>query len=195
MQQPNYLQVTNGLRAALSLAEVPSNADAIGVFRDKIASVLGEFEHANATTDRAYLEWRRCVGNELQHFRKIRLELVDLAARCDEHGLDGVPRRQIVYTEREHVFAIARLVADFLLASGSQWAWTAPARESLNAMCDAARDAQRESDTTLGRYRVAVSARVKAYGAAVALLRELVRDASSARYGATFDTVRECAGA
>lgn len=195
MQQPNYLQVTNGLSAALSLASQPANSDAIGIFREKIAAVLAEFEHANTATDRSYLHWRWCVGNELQHFRGIRLALGDLAARCDEHGIDGFPRRQIVYTEREHVFAVADSMVEFLRDRGADWSWTLAGREQLHAMCEAARGAQKESDVSLARYRVAVGARVKAYGDSVALLRELVRDASSARYGDAFETVRQCAGA
>lgn len=193
MQPPNFLQVTNGLRAALTIASGPSAGPMVG-YRDRIADVSEAFARATEATDRSYTQWRRHVGEELRQLRRVRVELERTAELCLEHGLDDVPRHPIVYTERDHLLGLAAKVSAYLGAHASEWAWVSGTAERLGQLCAESTAATRTSAVSLANYQVAVQSRVAAYGAGVALLRELVRDAASVRHGAEFDAVRECAG-
>lgn len=179
MNPPNFVQVSTALGAAVVACEQRPATSSSRIYLGRLSTVRDTFADATRQTDANYTEWRRAVGRELLQFRKIRVELDRIAELADEHGYDDVPRRRIVYTERDALLGLVDEVVGFLDAHQTEWDWLVPAAKRLRELVSEAKAAKLESEKLFTVYTIAVKERVAAYTAAVSLLREFARDARS----------------
>lgn len=179
MQHPNFLQVSNGLRDARALCVRPGTSALVRAYEDRLAETTSIFETATLETDREYRQWRLVIASELVALKHVRVALEHARHLADEHGYDDVPARQLVYTERADMLDLVDLTVRWLRGIAGEWPWAGAAIEELERRVEECKAATASADAALARYRVAAKARVAAYGAGVAMLREFVRDASN----------------
>lgn len=179
MNPPNFVQVTDALMASVAACEQKASTSSARIYGGRLAQMADTFAEATRSTDLSYSIWRKAVGQELLHFRRIRVELDRVAALADEYGYDDLPRRRIVYTEREALLALVEEVLSFLDSRGTEWDWVVGQGKRLRELVAESAAARGEADRLYRVYTVSVKERVAAYGAAVALLKEFARDARS----------------
>jgi hypothetical protein len=177
MNPPNFVQVTDALLAAVAACEQKPSSSSARIYGQRLTQMRDVFGAATRATDLSYSVWRKSVGQELLRFRRIRVELDRVAALADEHGYDDLPRRRIVYTEREALLTLVDEVLAFLDARGTEWDWIVGQGKALRDLVADSAAVRAEADRLYRVYTVSVKERVAAYSAAVALLREFSRDA------------------
>ncbi|MFT4705456.1 MAG: hypothetical protein ACI81R_003167 [Bradymonadia bacterium] len=177
MTQPNFLQVQNALSACVTFVDANASLTSSPYYLPKIHAMADRFEAATRDTDRVYSEWRVQRGQRMRHYRNMRLTYDKVLALADEHALDTVPNRRIIYTEEAALDALIGETVTWLTSQGEEWAWTAEYATTLTEMQSEAIRAAKESDAMFHRYSVIVKYRVAAYADAVALIREYAAEA------------------
>ncbi|TVR04997.1 MAG: hypothetical protein EA398_00720 [Deltaproteobacteria bacterium] len=176
MYQPNFLEVETRLRRAVVFCsthhELRSSAD----YRDRLAAVLDHFERTTRATDALHTSWRLKLGEQLLAYKRARLAWDTAVALCDEHGVEGVPRDKIVYTEGDQLVALIEKTIAFLEERRTEWPWVEEKIRVLRSGITESRAVERDADTIFANYRVEVKRRVAAWEDAVALLKEYLRD-------------------
>jgi len=177
MTQPNFLQVANSLRFAVTFCEEHPGYRSSERYHESLRAARDYFAKATLETDHLYTRWRQLLGEELKQFRDARLAYDRAAALADEHAYDAFPRRKIVYTDRELLLTLLRETVAFLDGEGDTWPWL---KEQSRILSDHIQEAQRRrklASVMYDSYVAAVKARVTAYNHAVPLVREYVSDA------------------
>lgn len=179
MSQPNFLQVANSVQQCLDFCAAHPEVTASARYQDALLRVGGQFSRATVATDATYTKWRQLLGQELTAFREARLDYDRVVARCDEHGMDDVPRRRIVYHERDALLGLLTETAQWLRKHEAAWGWVAGDARTLEQHITDARARKAQADDAFLAYTSHVRARVEAYANATALVREFLRDAGT----------------
>ncbi|MCB9519564.1 MAG: hypothetical protein H6698_04845 [Myxococcales bacterium] len=177
MTQPNYLQVQTALDGAVRYCAAHPDLSSSGVYADRLAAMRDAFDAATTQTDASYSRWRVVLGEELKALKAVKVEYDRTLELADEHGYDGLPKGQIVYTEPTQLQPIVEATIDWLSARSTEWPWMASRAAVLRSGLTTAATRKRDAEAAYTRYTVDVKGRVVAYDQAVALLREYIHDA------------------
>jgi len=185
MTQPNFLQVSNSIERVCAFVDAHPDVSSSERYGSKLEALRRQWDAATSATDRSYIGWRDRVGAELQAVRSMKLAVDRVVELADEHGYHDVPRRRVVYDDAAQVFALVEDTMSWLESKGADWPWIATMTAEIDTLRQASTARRGEAAQCYRDYCVEVKRRVEAYDAAVALLREYLRDAG--RDSARFD--------
>jgi hypothetical protein len=176
MSHPNYLQIAHALRHALAVLDRTAAPRRSTHFAPRLEQLRDRFDAVTRETDARYTAWRVAAGDELRALRRVRVAHGHLLEKLDEYGFDGVPTRQILYTEREDLRLLVEGLLTFLAACETRWDWMDQAPSQLQGLLSAADEARRRADDLCRQYTLSARERVEVHAASVTLLRELGRE-------------------
>lgn len=179
MTQPNFLQVTNALTASVDYARSNPDRTSSSHYLSALEQMAARWEAATTETDSLYTEWRLLRGDRMREFRKLRLAYDRVLELADEHAYDDVPRRQIVYTEEDTLLELIDDTLAWIDGKGDEWAWCGEHAGTMRGLVDSALSLRADCDGKFRKYSVVVKIRVAAYGDAISLLREYLREVDS----------------
>lgn len=179
MTQPNFLQVTNALSASVAFARANPDRMSTAHYRELLEQMQARWAAATKETDTVYTEWRVLRGDRMRAFRKLRVAYDRVLELADEHAYDDVPTRQIVYTEEDDLLALIDDTVAWLDGKGDEWEWLAEQASLLRASRASCVELRKDSEAKFRKYSIIVKVRVAAYGDAVSLVREYLREIDS----------------
>lgn len=176
MYQPNFLEVETRLRRAVAFCDAHPELVSSRDYRGRLQAILQHFMDVTQSTDRLYTSWRLKLGEQLLAFKRARQDWDRIVALCDEHAVDGLPRKPIVYTEFAPLIERLRETVAFLDAHPADWDWMTEMSRRLERAIGEAEELKKQAATIYGDYTVQVKRRVAAWEDAVAILKEYLGD-------------------
>lgn len=179
MYQPNFLEAETKLQKAVSFCDAHPGLRSSQTYRALLQKTLHAFRFVTRETDELHTRWRLALGDQLRRFKHARLSYDEVVELCDEHGLDDVPRRKIVYTEPDHLKALLSDTIAYLETKESEWDWIPPLILRLKSHLSEAAAQRKATETLYREYTVVVKRRVAAFEDVVAVLKEYLKDSRS----------------
>jgi hypothetical protein len=112
----------------------------------------------------------------MRHFRRIRVAYDRVLELADEHAYDDAPTRKIVYTEEDDLLALIADTVAWLESKREEWDWPGEQAALLQTLVAEAVELRKTAEAKFQKYSIIVKYRVAAYGDAVSLLREYLRE-------------------
>jgi hypothetical protein len=176
MTQPNFLQVERALTGSLAFVAANPNRISSVQYGSALSEMHARWLAATEETDLMYSDWRTVRGDRMRQFRRIRVVYDQVLELADEHAYDDAPTRKIVYTEEEDLLALVDDTLAWLDSKGTEWDWVTERAMQLRTLRAEAVELRKTSEAKFQKYSIIVKYRVAAYGDAVSLLREYLRE-------------------
>lgn len=175
MYQPNYLELDHKLKEAIAWCDRHPDT-AAATYRVSLTRTLDRFTQVTRETDSLYTHWRQLLGRQLTAGKSARLAWDRTAALADEHGYDDFPRRRIDYLEESLLVLKLEETIAWLKQRVGEWAWLEERAQELTRWLGEFQRNRKETEGVYRQYTEVIKRRVDAYDAAVAMVKEFVRD-------------------
>lgn len=148
----NFLQIENGLEAALQTCEREAQKPWSQAYKDDLERIAARLESVTAKTDEAYLEWRAEIKARLLAAKELWKRLEKVRDELGEYGVEAKPEGRISYWEPEDIIDAASTFLEQIRHIGDipeteQW------QADLESLLDNLKRAQARENSSLAVYQ------------------------------------------